>query len=252
MKKNIVWALMGCLILPSLAAQTLEFKRSLTADPIDTTTVEIVAGAGKLEVIGSDAGDIQIEATVVSKDYSEMAEFVEVFDTRMLFYTKQVNGTTQIMAKARKSMYNTPNIQINLQIRVPAHLNLLVDDGSGSLQVSDLTGSLEIDDESGSMKVHNIKNTVTIKDGSGSVLLEAITGDVQINDKAGSIELRTVQGDVLIEDGSGSIYITNMMGNLSVNDGSGDVQVKGLKGNFKLLDDGSGKVVVNGQTWALK
>ncbi len=252
MKKIILMAMMICIITTKLQAETLTFKRSLSTEALDFKSVEIIAGAGNMVIEGSESQLIEVDATVVSKDCKKMTEFVEVFDTRMLFGVKQVNDNIQIMAKARKSMYNTPNIQINLQIKIPENLNLIIDDGSGSMQISGLKGTLQIDDESGPIAIRRIQNKVSIKDGSGSLFLESVAGDIEIKDKAGPIELRRIQGDVLIEDGSGDIEVVNQFGQLSIDDGAGDVSVKALNGKFKLLGDGSGTVVVNGQTWALQ
>ncbi len=252
MKKIILMAMMTCIITSELQAENMTFHRSLSTEALDFTAVEIIAGAGNMVVEGSESQLIEIDATVVSKDYKKMAKFVEAFDDRMLFHVKQVNDKIQIMAKAKKSAFSAPNIQINLQIKVPKNLNLFIDDGSGSTEVTGLTGALHVDDESGPIAIRQIQNKVTVEDGSGSLFLESVVGDVEIKDKAGAVELRRIQGDVMIEDGSGNIVVVNMIGKLSIDDGAGNVAVKGLKGKFKLIDDGAGTVVVNGQTWALE
>jgi hypothetical protein len=41
-------------------------------------------------------------------------------------------------------------------------------------------------------------------------------------------------------------------GDFKVDDGSGDVVVKNLEGQFKLIDDGSGSIHVNGERWDKK
>jgi hypothetical protein len=41
-------------------------------------------------------------------------------------------------------------------------------------------------------------------------------------------------------------------GNFKVDDGSGSIDVKNLSGQFKLIDDGSGTVHVNGERWVKK
>ncbi len=218
----------------AVANEKMFFERQLIVPVIEFKTVEIIAGAGTLKVIGGSGEEIIVDATVQSADYSKMAEFVDEFETKVLFFIKQEQGIVQIMAKPRKSMYNTPNIQTNLVVRLPSHVNLNVDDGSGSLQIENISGRLNIDNEAGLLKISQVRNDLFIKDGDGSMTITDVNGQVNIDDKAGSIDAK------------------NINGNLTLDDGSGDVKIEGLNGQFILKDAGSGKIEVNGKIWPKK
>ena len=251
---NFLTLVVSLLLLSGMAvaSEKMSFERQLTAPALDFETVEIITGAGTLRVIGGSGEEMTVDATVTSADYSKMAEFVDEFESKMLFYIKQQQGMIQIMAKPRKSMFNTPNIQINLLVTLPSQVNLNVDDGSGSLMIENISGRLNVDDESGSLRINNIRNDISIKDGAGSITITDIDGLVNIEDKAGAINMSDINGNVVIKDRSGSIEAEKITGNLTLDDTSGDVTVKGLSGQFILLDDGSGKLQVNGKAWPKK
>ena len=250
-KMVLVCALL-LLSISVVAAEKLFFERQLTAPVLDFKTVEIIAGAGTLKVNGIEGEQLTVDATVKSADYAKVAELVDEFETKMLFYIRQEQGNLLVMAKPRKSMFNTPNIQIDIQINLPSHMNLLVDDGSGSIVIENINGHVDLDDESGSLQLKNIRNDVKVKDAAGSITISDIIGQVNIDDKAGSIKLSKIEGDVVIKDRSGSIEAAIISGNMTLDDGSGDVRIDGLSGQFKLINDGSGELQVNGKTWPKK
>ena len=63
---------------------------------------------------------------------------------------------------------------IDLSIRVPRSMRLRIDDGSGSIDVRDVAGTVTVSDGSGSITVENAGDFELLDDGSGSVNLEGI------------------------------------------------------------------------------
>lgn len=232
--KLILFGMLLCLTGVDVMAEKMSFQRQLLLPAADLKSLEIIKGSGTMQVLGGEGNQITVDATIESNDYAEMAEFVEVFDTRVLFYLRNEAEKSQLMAKPRKSMYNTPNIRINLVVKLPRQLNLVVDDGYGPLSIENISGTLQVDNEAGSLKISGIYNDVFIDDGDGSMTIADINGQVNIEDKGGSIDA------------------TDINGNLTLDDGSGDVVVEGLNGQFVLLDDGSGTIWVNGESWDKK
>ena len=99
---------------------------------------------------------------------------------------------------------------IHLNVRMPAGLNLDVEDGSGSLKVMDVTGDINIDDGSGSITMDRVGGNVEIEDGSGSITVTEVGADLSINDGSGSIKAMSVGGSVTVDDGSGSINVRDV------------------------------------------
>ena len=243
---------LGWFNVANAVAEKLSFERQLALSAVGLKSLEIVKGSGTLVVLGNTSDQITVNATIESKDYSEMAEFIDIFDSRVLFYLKQNETKSQLMAKPRKSMFNTPNIQIRLHVTLPSHLNLMVDDGYGAVTIDNIAGTLNVDNEAGSLKISQIENDLLIKDGDGSIIISDIIGAVNIEDKAGSINLLDITGDVLIENKSGSIVAENISGNLTLDNESDEVIIEALAGQFKLVNDQSGKLSVNGKPWSKK
>ena len=229
--KLLLFCLLLCLAGVDVMAEKMSFQRQLLLPAEGLKSLEIIKGSGTMQVLGGEGDQITVDATIESNDYAEMAEFVEVFDTRVLFYLKNEAEKSQLMAKPRKSMYNTPNIRINLIVKLPKKLNLMIDDGYGPLSIENISGTLQVDNEAGSLKISRIYNDVFIEDGDGSMTVSDVNGQVNIEDKGGSINATAIKG------------------NLTLDDGSGNVVVEGLKGQFVLLDDGSGTILINGEAW---
>ena len=246
MKKLTAVGVVALCSFQVLAGNDLKFDRTLELSADRLSAVELDVGAGSLEVIGTSGNEIKVYATIESDEFSDMAVFQEAFEDKMAFSLKRDSGYALLKAKSNKTMNwgNSKNIAIHLEVEVPRHMDLVIDDGSGSMTISDIDGTVKIDDGSGSITIHDIG------DGSGSLKISDVNGDVEVDDGSGSVTLTNIAGTVDIEDGSGSIDANGVAGDFKVDDGSGDVVVKNLEGEFKLIDDGSGGIKVNGQRWS--
>lgn len=249
-------ALISAIGLVSLAASAgeddLKFDRSLELSTDRLSGLEVDAGSGSMEVVGTTGNQIRVYATITSDDYKNMEDFEDAFEEKMVFDLKRDSGYALLKAKQKKNnlSWGNKNIAINLEIEVPRNMDLIIDDGSGSIIVENIDGELKIDDGSGSITLRDIGNEVQIDDGSGSIKIADIDGDVSIDDGSGSVEMKNINGSVDIEDGSGEIVAKAIAGDFRVDDGSGDVIVKDLEGEFNLVDDGSGSIKVNGEKWS--
>ena len=246
MRTTLLTAVLSLLSLPALTANKQSFERALSLSAERISTLHLNTGPGSLLVTGVAGDEIAVHATVISADYADMDEFVAAYERWILFGMERNSEKAMLIAKSRKSMYNTPNIQINLELKVPKRLNVMIDDDSGSIVVQHLHGELTIDDQSGSVLVDNINNNVSIDNASGSLVISDVTGDLVIEDGSGTIEIKNIGGDVEIEDRSGNINAAFIGGDFKLNDGSGEVVIEALQGEFILLDDGSDAITVNG------
>lgn len=254
MKKTALIAAIGLVTLAAHAGNELKFDRSLELSTDRLSGLEIDAGSGSINVVGTTGNQIRVNATITSDDYRNMDDLQEAFENKMLFDLKRDSGYALLNAKQKKNnmSWGNKNIAINLEVEVPRGMDLVIDDGSGSINVENIDGELSIDDGSGSITIRDIGNDVQIDDGSGSIQLADVNGDVSIDDGSGSVEMKNIIGSVDIKDGSGEIVAKAVGGDFKVDDGSGDVVVKDLEGEFKLVDDGSGSIRVNGERWSKK
>lgn len=254
MQKILCSAVICLVSATAMAGTNLEFKRSLTMSADRINAVEFDVGAGSLEIVGTTSSEMTINATITSDEYRDMSDLQEDFEKYMQFGLTRESGYAMVHAKNKDGFKwgSAKNIAIHLEVEIPKHLDLVIDDGSGAIVVENINGELKIDDGSGPIKLINIGSDVHIDDGSGPIMVADVDGDLDIDDGSGSIELKNISGTVTIEDGSGAITAKDIGGDFSVDDGSGDIVVKNLRGQFKLIDDGSGSVRVNGQRWGKK
>ncbi|WP_223788258.1 hypothetical protein [Marinicella meishanensis] len=251
MKKIALAGAISLVTVAALAGEKLEFDRSLNLSADRLSAVEFDVGAGSLDIIGTDDNEINVEATIVSKDFNSLDDLMAAFDSKMDFRLERESEYAMLYAKSNKSMNwgKSKNIAINLTVTVPRGFDVVVDDSSGSISIERIDGTVKIDDGSGSIKVSDIGNDLWIDDGSGSISINNVQGDVDIDDGSGSVEMKNITGSVKVEDGSGGITAKVIGGDFTVDDGSGDVVVKELVGDFRLIDDGSGSIRVNGEKW---
>ena len=213
-------------------------ERELALDAGGLDSLRIDAGAGSLSVEGVPGNDrIEVKATVLvaGAKGDKAREFVE---KRMILTLEQSGQRAELVADFRDGMsFGNDRGAIALDIRVPAGIDVDIDDGSGSIEIRDTEGGVEINDGSGSITVRNV-TSVYIDDGSGSIDLEDIGGDVRIDDGSGSIKVSRVAGNILVDDGSGSINVADVQGNFEVVDaGSGSVNYRDVAGNVSVPDD---------------
>ena len=182
----------------------------LSTDNINDFVIE--AGSGKLKVIASDSDSIEVVAEIYQRNsHNDYCLDLKKFSNK---------------AKLKSASCNhNRDTRIDLTIEVPEHLNLDVEDGSGSINISGVA-------------------SLKLKDGSGSINIRNVNGKVEIDDGSGSIDIKHVESDVSIDDGSGSIHVRNVSGKVTVSDGSGSINVNKAD-SFELLSDGSGSVNVD-------
>lgn len=210
------------------AANEYQEVRELNLPAGDLSKLDVDAGAGKLEVIGdSSVADIQVVATIVIDDVSE-AQAERLIDDIELTLDRDGNEARLVSDVASGWLDWGSKPRINLVVTVPAHLDLDVDDGSGSMRIVGVGGNTRIED------------------GSGSIDVRDLGADARIDDGSGSIDVHGVMGDLLIDDGSGSIDIVNVAGSVTIDDGSGGIDVEDVGGDLVILDAGSGGVRFSG------
>lgn len=194
---------------------------SLSTSGIDELKAD--TGAGSLEIIG-EAGRTSIDVT--AEIYFHDADEIQLS-------LEQDGDDAELVADFNRSSYRGDSPYINLVVRVPAELEVEVNDGSGSIVIRDVLGDLDIDDGSGSINIENAGN-VDIDDGSGSITVRNLSGNLDIEDGSGSMDIEQVAGKVTIDDGSGGIVVRDV-GDLNIIDaGSGSVRTEGVRNSSKM------------------
>lgn len=211
--------------------------RNLALDRDGVSRLDIDAGAGSLTVRGVEGLEaIEVTATINVPDKDE-EKALEMIEDHLRLSLEKVRDEARLVAHFENSAWrwgDSPSV--DLDVRMPRGIALVVDDGSGSMKIYDVASDVNIDDGSGSIHVEGAQS-VLIDDGSGSITVIRVAGDVEIEDGSGSITVKHVGGGVTIDDGSGGIDVVDVELDLViVDDGSGGLNASDVRGD--VINDG--------------
>ncbi len=138
------------------------------------------------------------------------------------------------------------NVSISYEIVVPANTEVKSHTGSGSQEISGVSGPVEAGTGSGRLTLTDVGGAVSARSGSGSITADGIAGSFEAHSGSGRIRLtQAAPGDVIVTTGSGSSELHNVVGALRAKAGSGRIVVDGQQEGPWNLDTGSGSVRVS-------
>lgn len=217
------------------AADGYNEQRSLTLGAGDFSRLTVNAGAGSMEISGVENLDqIEIEANIVVPGWSEDRARRKM-EKDMVLSLEELGDEAVLHSYFESRGWGFGDSpRIDLVVRVPARLNLRIDDGSGYVNIDEISGDVDIEDGSGSLTLTNIGGSIRIDDGSGSIDVRGAGGDVRIDDGSGGITVRDVKGSVVLDDGSGSIRVEGVEADLIIeDDGSGSLSFADIGGKVE-------------------
>lgn len=231
MRKILMLALCAASLL-NVAHGAYEEVRELILPADAIKTLKIDAGSGGLEVIGVPGlREIKVTATVFvpgSNDDKAREKIREKMDLNL----SQEKGVAVLDAHFGKEFWSFNNRNaINLEVRVPDDMDLVIHDGVGSVEIENVRGDLSLTDGTGQITLKDVGGNVTVKDGTGRIEISGIGGDLSVRDGTGGIDIEDVRGGVIIDDGTGNIYVANVEKSLVIlNAGTGRVRYSNING----------------------
>jgi hypothetical protein len=240
-------ALLLIILLPVVAlSATLEETRQLELSAKDIQSLALRCGSGYLTVIGANGVDrISASAHIVVRGIAAN-QFQEYLGKQLQLSLNKSGADAVLQAEVNKSLQQEIEAKIDLTVIVPKTLNVTIDDGSGPIIVTNLSGALQVDDDSGKMDIINMQGNLKIKDGSGGINIQDVRGDIEVLDGSGEIKIGLIKGNVSITDGSGNISIQDIDGNVTVTDDSGDIEIHQVTHNVFIRQAGSGSLEIEG------
>ena len=237
MMRSILIMTMFMASLANAAWSDYEEVRELTLDTRGIDMLNIDNGSGSIDITGvSGASEITVTATILVPGKNEDKARKKIEEDLILTLV-QDSDTAVLKAyfEQGRGFFNFgDSASVQLDVRMPEGLHLEVDDGSGSIEVSNVRGDIILDDGSGSIKMVDVGGKVEIDDGSGSISVQGVGGDISINDGSGSITVRGVAGSVTVDDGSGGIDVSDVEEDLIiVEDGSGGLDFSNINGRVE-------------------
>ncbi|MFQ5551377.1 MAG: DUF4097 domain-containing protein, partial [Gemmatimonadales bacterium] len=239
-------------------------------------TVTIITGTGSSVVVevspmGADADDL----TFLTGDACGANALRIIYPDDDIVYTDQT-GNTQLNVREDGTFYGHRNwhrredwgchrdgdwddwddririrsrgrgaeVHADLTIAVPAGKILEIYLGAGTVEASNVSGTLIVDVGAAEVATRNTDGRLFIDTGSGDVTVADVTGEVIVDTGSGNVDVDRMSGPFLIVDtGSGGVgggHIT--VDELNVDTGSGSVRLDAVSAPDVIVDTGSGSV----------
>lgn len=169
---------------------------------------------------------------------------------RSFHYNGDGWGQSTVRYRGRKVTLRTrkgsaPTLYADLRIEVPASGRLELRNSVGAVAGGDLEGDLVVDTGSGDVDLRSFSGTLVVDTGSGDVSLGVARGETTVDTGSGDIRIAELVGNASLDTGSGDISVRKVsLGRLVADTGSGNVQVEnGSVGELK-ADTGSGDIQI--------
>ena len=217
-----------------------------SVDAASLESLRLDVGAGSLSIEGNaGSNEVRVVATACANSSRRLEELDlshRVRDSDLLVRTERHRSGSFLSWLSFGNNYSYIDIEVNM----PGHLVLDVDDGSGGIEISNVS-SASVIDGSGSILIEAVAGNVDVDDGSGSISISGVSGTISIDDGSGPIRIRDSSEVIILNDGSGEITIENIHSNVDIrNDGSGGINIRDVAGNVDIGSAGSGSVNVSG------
>lgn len=239
----VLAGLLGLALTPAWGYRCkAQAERSGGIDVTDATTVEIFALAGDLGVRGDP------EATRVEVDGRACVSREDMLPATTIT-VRRVDDRIQVLAEMPDTSGETNRrwedemAIMDLEVRLPAGLAVILHDSSGDLRVRDVA-SLEVSDSSGEIDIEDVAGPVLVpRDSSGDIYMSRV-GAVTIQiDSSGEIVIEDAASVTIANDTSGDIDLDNIGGDVLIgNDSSGRIAVRDVRGSFVVENDTSGGI----------
>lgn len=231
-------SLAGCTISDNVI-KIEEEKRQLELPAESIEALNIATDSGDLIVKGDEkATAIHVEADIKTKNVKP----------EEIIITLEKDGNTATLRSEVNTDIGLNYVDITLTVIVPAQMPIALTDGSGDIDMTNLTGKLTIEDDSGDIELTNTNGEVEIRDQSGDIKIKDASALKLIEDDSGDIVMENTGGNVAIHDQSGDMYIRKHKGDITISDQSGNIVIDTVEGNVLIEDDGSGDRFVQNVT----
>lgn len=127
------------------------------------------------------------------------------------------------------------SINGDLKLKVPKSIDVTVDNSSGDVLASNLTGrSLTFESSSGDIEMINVASDLKVEASSGDIEIDGLVGNLEVRTSSGSQRLKQIKGDIEGRSSSGRISLRDIEGNIVAETSSGGISLDGFRGGLEL------------------
>jgi len=240
---------LSSLVNEALAGSKYTYKNDFKSGPIPvkpgSTRVRMQSWDGRVDMVPSTDGNLYVEAAVNAWGPSDAeakrrAEMVKI---------KVDQGDVIDISRNPDQQYNIRyKVDVKYRIMVPQGMDVTVENGTGSIRADNLKADLDIKSENGSIELSNIIGSVFINGEGGEVRCRNLDGTLEAEMENGSIYIKDVTKDVRVNGRHGRIEVSSInpiTANYNVSSESGEII-------FKLPETSNATVSATTKTGALQ
>jgi DUF4097 and DUF4098 domain-containing protein YvlB len=232
------------------ATATGSFQQTISID--EAVLLDVSTSSGTIKIRAGDPGQIEITGHITVRRGSFLGVFKTSSDELQAFVDLFESEPPVLLADGRLQVGHVKdkrfgrNVSISYEIVVPVDTEVKAHTGSGSQEISHVSGPVEVGTGSGHLTLTDIGGAVSARAGSGGITADGVAGSFEAHSGSGSIRMtQKAPGDVVVTTGSGSSELHGVIGALSVRAGSGRIVVDGQQTGAWNLDSGSGSVRID-------
>ncbi|HUG34747.1 MAG TPA: DUF4097 family beta strand repeat-containing protein [Anaerolineales bacterium] len=230
-----------------LVSATAEESKILEVDAENPVTLKVDDDAGDVSVLGRDVEAVEIR--IVKTGYATtQARAEEALENIHVEVRQNGNAITLIYKLSGRQTHEVNTV--DLIVTVPTETAVEIDNGFGTIDVSDLKGNVDISSDFGDVTVTNIEGALALDNSSGTIKINGVDAgaqDVKIEADFGSISLDKVNGrDITVNSSSGTLDLADVRatGNLSAGSDFGSIIFENGSAASVTVDSSSGRVAL--------
>ncbi len=200
------------------------------------TALRITSGPGTLEIIGVPGSEELSAAGEICTESTKLAEAKRVRDEIAVAFGTEEPGRPHLHVKEPVTHSPGDRYRVDLVVRVPPEIQVVVHDGNGDLSIRGLRGGVEVVHADGQVLVQDVGGGVTLTTRGAMSRVSEVSGAVQIVDGPGQLHIANVSGSVDVRGGGGMLDVRNVDGNVVARDNAEGMTLMGIDGNLSLYD----------------
>src|SRR5256714_1716788 len=193
---------------------------------VDFGTIDVSAGA-------DDKITVQAHRKIDSDNEAQEKEYLA---SAPVTVSKEGNVVT-IRARRQNKEKNLNwsgrcSMDARYTVQVPKSFNSELRTGGGTIQVSEITGTMSADTSGGKLKFTHLKGTTGATTSGGSIELNGCEGPLKVDTSGGRIDATDGNGSLEARTSGGAIVVRNFSGDTEVETSGGRLSFENINGKI--------------------
>lgn len=191
------------------------------------------SSSSKVTVSGSSTDEVRVQISRQGDD----AEEIE--DDFVIEFEHDADEVTVEIKRKRKNWFGRTR-GLLIEVDVPARFDLDIESSGGSVEVRDVTGSLQSRTSGGAIRFEGVDGPIVAQTSGGSITLDGTNDDARLRTSGGAIRVGDVGGRLNARTSGGSIIVGNAGGTVDAQTSGGRIEIESVLGAVQAQTSGGG------------